>query len=317
MNDFIALEEVPCPLGCPRCDEGILVGRDLLRELPGRFNIVKCSNCNLLRTNPRPTSETIGFYYPEDYGPYLGTQVLEARHKRIEGIKNTLKPFVNKVLNFNTSRLPALKPGRMLEIGCASGAFLNKMAGHGWQVQGIEFSNKAAQASRQLGFHIHAGPLETAPDPDAPFDLIVGWMVLEHLHDPIGCLKKLREWAKPGGWLVLSVPNAGSLEFSIFKDKWYALHLPNHLHHFTLHTLELVLSTSGWRLEKVYHHRVLSGLIASAGYFLRNRGYDKLAKTLTGAPSGSGWWNYILYPLALLLGLFGRTGGMTVWARIK
>src|SRR3546814_19345766 len=63
---------------------------------------------------------------------------------------------------------------------------------------------------------------------DLPVDLIVGWMVLEHLHQPLAVLRKLRRWIQPDGWLVLSVPDAGSLEFRVFGDRWYALQLPTH-----------------------------------------------------------------------------------------
>jgi hypothetical protein len=142
-------------------------------------------------------------------------------------------------------------------------------------------------------------------------------MVLEHLQDPVGGLQKLREWAKPGAWLALSIPNAGSLEFRLFKDKWYALQLPTHFYHFSPATLEKVLTTSGWKLEKVHHQRTLSNLIASTGYVLRDKGYMKLGKKLIGFPERGGWMIYALYPLAWVLSVFGQTGRMTVWARVK
>ncbi|OHB46086.1 MAG: methyltransferase type 12 [Planctomycetes bacterium GWC2_49_10] len=312
----VMLENIKCPLGCSKNDEVVLTGRDLLHDLPGEFTVVKCRTCGLMRTNPRLTPESIGFYYPDDYGPYLDTQVTQSRSKWSSGIKKLLKYVANCVINFNSTPLPQqLKPGRMLELGCASGSYLHQMAGQGWQVEGVEFSEKAALTATQLGYRVHAGPLETAPDPDEPFDLIVGWMVLEHLHDPLGCLKKLRKWAKPGAWLVLSVPNAGSLEFSVFKDKWYALQVPTHMHHFTPHTLEQVLKASGWTLEKVYHQRVLNNLIASAGYVLRDKGYVKLGQKLIRFPARAGRWTYVIYPLAWLLSLFGQTGRMSIFAR--
>lgn len=304
-------------MGCCNNDKMLLTGRDLLHDLPGEFSVVKCRSCGLTRTNPRPTSDSIGLYYPDDYGPYVGTQVRPANPAHNSDIKTILKHFVNRVIDFNTTRLPPMAPGRMLELGCASGSYLHRMAAHGWQVQGIEFSEKAAKAAGQLGYDVHAGPLETAPNPDEPFDLIVGWMVLEHLHNPVDCLKKLRQWAKPGAWLVLSVPNAGSLEFRIFKDKWYALQLPTHLHHFTPQTLENMLQITGWKLEKVHHQRVLSNLIASTGYVLRGKGYVKTGQKFIDFPEQAGRWNYVLHPLAWLLSVFGQTGRMTVWARVK
>lgn len=311
----VVLENVACPLGCNKGDDIVLTSRDLLHDLPGEFTVVKCRTCALMRTTPRPTPETIGFYYPDDYGPYLGTQVRQA--KPASRISKLLKPLVKRVFNFNTQRLPSLAPGRMLEVGCASGAFLHQMASQGWQVQGIEFSGKAAQAAAQLGYRVHAGQLETAPPPDEPFDLIVGWMVLEHLHDPIGGLQKLREWAKPGAWLVLSVPNSASLEFRLFKEKLYALHLPNHLYHFTPETLGRVLQAGGWTLETVHHQRVLSNLIASTGYALRDKGYARLGQKFIEFPERAVKWNYALYPLAWLFSTFGQTGRMTVWARVS
>lgn len=315
MIDSIQLEDVPCPLGCRINDEVVLTGRDLLHDLPGEFTVVKCSTCGLMRTNPRPTPETIGFYYPDDYGPYLGTRVQQAVPNRTSIIRMPLKTLVSRVFKFNTNILPPLPPGRLLEVGCASGAFLHQMAGQGWQVEGIEFSGKAAEAAARHGYRVHAGPLETAPEPDKPFDLIVGWMVLEHLHDPIGGLKKLNEWARPGACLVLSIPNSASLEFRLFKEKFYALHLPNHLYHFTPETLGRVLQAGGWALEKIHHQRVLSNLIASTGYLLRDKGFTGLGQTLIDFPGRSGKWVYVLYPLAWLFGVFGQTGRMTIWAR--
>lgn len=311
----VTLENITCPLGCSKRDDVILTGRDLLHDLPGEFTVVKCRSCGLMRTNPRPTPDAIGYYYPDNYGPYQSTRVQQGNSEGTSAFKKILKPLVKRVLNFNTTRLPPLPPGRMLEIGCASGTFLHQMADQGWHVEGVEFSKKAAQASAQLGFCVHSGPLESAPDPIEPFDLIVGWMVLEHLHDPIGGLKKLRRWAKPGAWLVLSVPNSESLEFRLFKEKLYALHLPNHLYHFTPETLGRVLNAGGWALEKVHHQRLLSNLIASTGYLLTSRGYAKLGQKLIDFPKQPGRWHVVLYPLAWMLSIFGQTGRMTIWAK--
>jgi 2-polyprenyl-3-methyl-5-hydroxy-6-metoxy-1,4-benzoquinol methylase len=316
MNDPIRLEDVACPMGCPRDDKQILIGRDLLYGLPGEFTIIKCRRCGLLRTNPRPAPESMGSFYPDDYGPYLDTLIQQVEQKPASPLKKLLRSLANHTFKFKIQYLPPLTPGRLLEIGCASGAFLYEMAKKGWQVQGIEFSTKAAAAASQLGFPVHAGPLETAPKPEEPFDLIVGWMVLEHLHDPIAVLKKLREWAQPDAWLVLSLPNAGSLDFHIFKDNLYSLHLPNHLYHFSPKTLEKVLRAGGWTLDRISHQRVLSNLVFSPGYVLRAKGHAKWGQKFIDFPKHSKRWVYALYPLAWILSWFGQTGRMTVWARV-
>jgi 2-polyprenyl-3-methyl-5-hydroxy-6-metoxy-1,4-benzoquinol methylase len=314
LAEVIALEEVPCCLGCPEGDDFILTGRDILHDLPGEFNVLKCRCCGLMRTSPRPSLDSIGIYYPDNYGPYAGTKV-NLLSKSLA--KKLIKPVVKFLFRFNTNNIPKIKPGRMLEVGCASGSFLNQMFHAGWQVQGIEFSEKAAQSATALGHQVHVGSLETAPAPDHSFDLIVGWMVLEHLHDPVLGLKKLHAWADPGAWLVLSVPNAGSYEFGLFKQHWYALQLPTHNHHFSPQTMAKILAAGGWSLERVYHQRTLSNFIASLGYKLRKRGYRWLGGKLIRYPEYGGYLPYIVYPIAYILSLFGQTGRMTVWARRK
>jgi 2-polyprenyl-3-methyl-5-hydroxy-6-metoxy-1,4-benzoquinol methylase len=313
--ETVRLEKIPCPLGCSGNDAYVLSGRDLIHDLPGEFTVVECKTCGLMRTNPRPTPDTIGAYYPDNYGPYLGTKVQATTTERTSVFNDLLKPAFKRVFNFKTESLPQLPPGRLLEVGCASGSFMHRMAGQGWLVEGIEFSATAAKAATQLGYKVHIGPLETAPEPKEPFDLIVGWMVLEHLHDPVGGLRKLHQWAKPDARLVVSVPNAGSLEFRIFKEKWYALHLPNHLHHFTPGSIRTLLQAGGWKVEKIHHQRILSNLIASTGYVLRSKGCEKLGQRLIEFPDRAGKVVYLLYPLAWLFSIFGQTGRMTVWAK--
>lgn len=313
----VTLEDLPCPLGCARGDKDLFTGGDLINGLPGSFTVVKCCTCGLMRTNPRPTANTIGFYYPDNYGPYIQSRIQSNQAKTAGIIKSFLRPIASKIFNFNMITLPIMKPGRMLEIGCASGLFLHHMANQGWQVQGIEFSENVAQAAAKLGFDVYAGALETAPTPDKPYDLIVGWMVVEHLHDPVGCLKKLREWAKPGATLAISVPNSGSLEFLAFKNKSYALQLPTHLYHFTPKTIEKVLDAGGWSLEKVLHQRTLNNLIGSLGFLVSGWGFTKLGSMLIDFPERPSRWTYFLYPLAFFLSLFGQTGRMTIWAKVK
>jgi 2-polyprenyl-3-methyl-5-hydroxy-6-metoxy-1,4-benzoquinol methylase len=311
----VQLENVPCPLSCPENDDVVLQGHDKLHSLPGEFTVVKCRTCGLMRTNPRPTAESIGFYYPDNYGPYLGTQVEQRRPDQSHGIKNFLRPLVRRIFDSKSEALPDVRPGRLLEIGCASSSFLHKMAAGGWQVEGIEFSEKAAKAASELGHQVHIGSLENAPEPENQFDLIVGWMVLEHLHNPVGSLKKLHTWANSGAWLVLSVPNVDTLAFRLSQDKWYDLHLPNHLYHFSTQTLAKVLEAGGWGLEKIHHQRTVNNLIESAAYVAESKGWHRLSNWLHGHAARGGKWFYIQFPFAWVLSVFGQSGRMTVWAR--
>jgi SAM-dependent methyltransferase len=308
----VALESAPCPLGCPAGDDAVLTGRDRIAGLPGEYRVVRCRACGLLRTSPRPTAETIGFYYPPDYGPYVGTRA-DAPSARPGGLVR----FAKRLLDVRAHALPPLPPGRLLEIGCASGSYLQAMATAGWTVEGIEFSADAAADARRAGLDVAVGAIETVEKPEVRYDLIVGWMVLEHLHDPAGGLRKLARWAKPDAVLAFSVPDAGAATaVRLFGARWYDLHLPNHLFHYDRTTLTRLLEANGWRVERIVSHRTAANIVASAGYWLSDKGWRRLGQRLIDFPERGGRAGALaLYPVAFVMAALGQTGRMTVWAR--
>jgi 2-polyprenyl-3-methyl-5-hydroxy-6-metoxy-1,4-benzoquinol methylase len=274
-----------------------------------------------MRTDPRPTPLAMSQYYPADYGPHASPVNLSYAASSYRPVWKRLASaarhqLISRVFHFNTEAVPDMPPGRMLEVGCSTGVFLSSMAERGWSVEGLEPCGRAARLARARGLRVEAATLESVTEARGPYDLVVGWMVLEHLHDPGGGLLKLRRWTRPKGWLALSVPNAAALEFKVFGDAWYALQLPTHLYHFTPKALRLLLERTGWRLRRLVHQRTLSNLLASAGYWLQDRDRcPRLSTILQQYPTAAGAWAYRLYPLACALALLGQTGRMTVWAQ--
>ena len=247
----ISLEDVECPLCSKGKDTIVVTGGDRLNDLPGIFTVLLCSGCGLMRTSPRPTAESIGFYYPDDYGPYKGT-VVASDSRKPTALKTRFISLSKRIFDTKAAALPEMPTkGRMLEVGCASGSFLHAMAQKGWRVEGIEFSEEAAQTARNLGYDVATGAIEAVDKPDTSFDLIVGWMVLEHLHDPVGSLRKMARWSKKNGRLAISVPDVGSKSFSFFGPRWHDLHLPNHLFHFDTSSIVRVLDEGGWKVTKI------------------------------------------------------------------
>jgi 2-polyprenyl-3-methyl-5-hydroxy-6-metoxy-1,4-benzoquinol methylase len=311
-----ALESWDCPVGCGATDGFVLSGHDRLHGMPGDFRVVKCSRCGLMRTDPRPTAEAMSRYYPDDYGPYLSTRIVDEGEDRRPQWRRRASRLTQIVTNTNADRIPPMPVGRLLEIGCASGSYLHKMAKAGWSVEGMELSRLAAERAQLFGHRVHVGSVESAPEPPRRFDLIVGWMVLEHLRDPVHALRRLHDWTNPGGWLVASVPNAGCWEFEIFKSAWFALQVPNHLWHPTRETLKMVLERGGWKLQRAFFHRDLRNILGSLGYILEDRGwFPGVAAWLKGFPERGGRLSQVLFPASWLLALIGQTGRMTIWAR--
>ena len=311
----VLLENTPCPMACADAqDTFVLRGRDRLHGLPGEFTVVQCNGCGLMRTNPRPTVETIGYFYPPDYAP----------HHKLAGAKLTLRDHIAARAHrlLNAWRIPNVAPGLLVEFGCGPGGYLLWAAHQRWSVTGVEISKEAALTARSMGFRVHLGPLETAPDPEAPYDLSVGWMVVEHLHDPVKALRNLAAWTRDAGWLAISVPNAASKEFSLFGDSWFALELPRHLYHFTPPTLTSVLKEAGWKVRRIYHQRSVDNIIASCGYLLENSSKSRISRSLsrrlvhfpTNVPLHFLTFP-VLFPVACILAMFAQTGRMTVLAQ--
>lgn len=312
MKESVDTETVNCPLGCPPDDEFVLSGRDRLHGVPGEFSVIRCRRCGLLRTSPRPTPAGIRRYYPANYGPYGSTLVVPGATTAAPSRQRRWLP--SRLLAPRTNVIPPISPGRLLEIGCGAGAFLHRMAQAGWEVEGLELSPAAGQEARQLGFPVFIGSLSDAPDPIKPYNLIVGWMVLEHLHDPVQMLKKLWRWSAPGGWIALSVPDAGALEFKLFQDAWYALDVPRHLFHFTPRTAARVLGHSGWELQRIVWHDNPNNLILSVRNRFQERGWQRAADLLKEVADGRRHGRARLI-LGKLLGSLRASGRMTLWAR--
>ena len=310
----VDLEDCPCPLGCAQDDELVLrTVRDRIHGLPGTFQIVRCRYCGLMRTNPRPTPATIGFYYPKDYSPYLPQ---DDDPTRVNADQTFMQRVIRSFFDERHTVIPEMPVGRALEIGCAAGAFLKRLRELGWQADGIEYSAEAAQHARSAGFSVHIGQIEHAPNPQHVYDFVAGWMVLEHLHEPVRSLKKLHQWTRPGAILALSVPDAGSWEMRTFAGHWYALHIPNHLYHFDRASLRKILEAGGWTMIESKNQRDLWPARASINYLVND---ERALKA--GARSALRGVNQLLIhgwawrPLARVLAAIRQTGCMTVVAQ--
>jgi SAM-dependent methyltransferase len=306
----IPLEDVDCPLGCPRSDEVLLVAVDRVTDAPEQFAVVRCRGCGLQRTNPRPTARAISAFYPDSYSPHATVDAASP----LNGTSN-IKRWLYSLLDLRDRRLPARTPGRLLEVGCASGGFLLEASSLGWRVEGIEFSEAAAARATALGFDVRVATIETAAPPTQQVDIIVAWMVLEHLHDPVGALSRMRSWLAPGGLLVVSVPDVACINRRIFKSAAYDLELPRHLFHFTPATISRVLKHAGWKVERLRWQRNAVTPLRSLEYFLEDREALRAAAVVKSLRlSKSATVPRLL--LNWLAGITRQSGRMEVWATV-
>ncbi len=200
---------------------------------------VICAGCGLVMQTPRPTKESLDIYYREAYR--LQVQGVEGPTDKDLRVQAGRARFLAKLIRDNLDEV-----GAHLDIGSSSGALLRAIRGSfDCESIGIEPGETYRQYSQDTGLEVYPS-LDALPDDwRGKFDLITLIHVLEHLHDPVGYLRKLwMDWLRPGGWLLIEVPNLlghQALEFS-------------HLYAFTPETIGETLRRSGFRVrvEKVH-----------------------------------------------------------------
>ncbi len=273
--------------------------------LPGLFPIVECEHCGLYITSPRPDHSEISAYYPNTYAPH--TAFDWSPKTRTQWWKFRLKNAINK--EYWVPPLPA--GARVLEIGCGTGSFLGALKHKGWELHGVEmFSEPAELAAKRHGIKIHQGEVEKVDFPEKHFDAIFAWMVVEHLFDPVELLKKLGKSLRPGGYLVISIPNAGSWEFRFFRSHWFGLEIPRHLFHFTPKTIRRLLELSHFQVRHIFHQANVRNLTRSLDYRYRGKENSLLYKAGL-AFLGPRWINFLL---AMIVSKIRQSGRLTVVA---
>jgi SAM-dependent methyltransferase len=214
-----------------------------------RFAVVRCDECGLHFTSPRPDRETIGQFYPSSYRPFCRPRERD-RSPRFRRL---------------AAALGRTAPGRLLDFGCGSGGLLDWAARQGWSVTGLDVSADAVEAVRSgLGVRVFHGTLPHPALPDGSFDVVTMWHALEHVHDPLAVLTAARRLLAPGGRLLIAVPNIASTAFRWFGPSWFGLDLPRHLTHFTPPTLRRMLERAGFQVVAICPDRHADWMRSSA-----------------------------------------------------
>jgi SAM-dependent methyltransferase len=204
------------------------------------FEVRRCAACGLALTWPPPTPEDMGRYYPD---AYYG----DAGEKRFVGPVERMQRALYGARVSQVERALGRGPGRVLDVGCGRGFLLDAFRRRGWTVEGTEMSEASSAHAREvLGIPVHLGPIETLSLPEESFDAATLWHVLEHVRTPGTMLDAIRKVLRPGGVLLVSVPNFGSPEARVAGAGWFHLDVPRHLVHFTPETLDAALRTSGF-----------------------------------------------------------------------
>ena len=289
----------------------IFSGPDRLHGSDDEFSVMECQECGLIYLNPRPGPNEIHRYYPADYQPFFGAISDEPtwfrRLDRRYGLYKRTKEVIKR----------AGRSGRVLDIGCATGIFLEGMKERGWQPEGVELSEFAANYARErFNLPVFTGTLEEAAFPGDQFDLVTMWDVIEHVPDPGDTLAEVQRILKPGGWLVLSLPNPLAWERSWFKQFWAGWDVPRHFHLFTPKVMERYLQRAGLKFVEIHNFTGRHGvLVLSVQMWLTSKNYQERTKRWIMSILKSVPARILTYPFYSLSDALNRSSIMVVFAQ--
>jgi SAM-dependent methyltransferase len=231
------LEYVACNL-CGSDEHGLVYRMPDAQFHPDEwFDVVECRSCGLGFVNPRPPFHEMGRYYPPSYYDYFEAES-EFHERRYAEQARFLAP------------VHARTTPRLLDVGCANGAFPRFMRARGWSVEGVEVSDVAREID---DFPVYRSDFPSIPVSSPAYDAVTAWAVLEHVHDPMAYFRKAAEVLEPEGLFVFHVTNFSSLS----SRTLYHEDVPRHLYFFTEETVRRYAVETGFFVDTVdYSNRI-------------------------------------------------------------
>lgn len=209
------------------------------------FTVVECSHCTARFTQDVPGPAAIAPYYKS-------TAYISHTNSR-KGLLNGLYHWVRRGTLVRKRRLvqhaTGKRTGSVLDVGSGVGAFIKEMQDRGWNCTGLEPDPDArAVAQKEMNVVLDDNS-RIYQLPDAQFDAITLWHVLEHVHDLQGYFQAFHRLLQPGGALLIAVPNYTAADAACYKTYWAAYDVPRHLYHFSPRSMQVLAGRHGFRIE--------------------------------------------------------------------
>jgi 2-polyprenyl-3-methyl-5-hydroxy-6-metoxy-1,4-benzoquinol methylase len=235
------MREMPC-LFCG-------VDEERVRFRDGRYRVVECARCGLVYVNPRLPTERLHEMYQDEY--WNSDRAKEFGYAQyLSEADNYLRTYRRRATIIDTYKA---QPGRVLDVGCAAGFFLKVCHDKGWETAGIEIARPMIEyAEQDLDLtDMHRGDLLSVDLPDASFDVVTMWDVIEHLEEPGKHLERAHALLKDDGILVLETQNVDSRFAKLLGRRWQHYKHEEHLYHFSPHTLTRLLGLTGFEVLEI------------------------------------------------------------------
>lgn len=210
------------------------------------YGVVRCLDCSLECLERLPDEAELTAWYDEGY--YRGNPERRGYLDYVRDREPTLLSFRSKVADL-ARYLPTnpTQAVQVLDVGAATGWFLEAAAERGWQGCGLEVSEYAQKEARLRGHDVRLGgsPADFAP---SQFDLVTMWDVIEHLRNPRQTLLEAHAALRPGGLLALSTGDVGHPLSKLQGRRNRMYNPPQHLYFFSRPTLTAMLEACGFEV---------------------------------------------------------------------
>lgn len=200
------------------------------RSYGQHLQIVTCLKCGLVQAFPQITPKQTVSRYQSFVDPEYEREAVN-RSRNCDRVLSQLEKYC--------------PPGRLLDVGCATGLLVERAKARGWQAEGIEPSKWAAQIGQSKGLTIYQGTLDSVKLKAASFDAITCIDVIEHVNSPHTLLRQLASLLKPGGMLAIVTPNIHSRLAKVMGEKWWHIR-PDHFYYFSPATLTALCLLTGF-----------------------------------------------------------------------
>jgi SAM-dependent methyltransferase len=225
------------PARCIACgaEEGV-------RFRAGGVAIRRCSDCGLAWRTDFPEAAELAALYGDDYFERWGIE--SPQHlDQVRAMKRASYRAFFRDICANRGN------GRLLDVGCALGFLLGVARDLGFDVRGLDLNEAAiAEARREFGDRVHAGPLDERAFPGERFDVVSLIDVLEHVPDPAALLAAIAARLAPGGIAAAVLPDTGSWVHRLLGRRWPHYNA-EHLYYWSAPSLTRFLENQGWRLR--------------------------------------------------------------------
>ncbi len=211
--------------------------------------VIECAECGLRALSPMPSLDEMVSVNEETVHPFFNACLEDE-----DSYRRYFAPKLDDLQRYEPS-------GRLLDVGCGAGFFLDAARARGFAVQGVDLSPvPASYATEQLGLDVTVGSLYGYESIGDAFDAVTIFQTIEHDPDPAALCAQLFRLLKPGGALMVTTPAADGFVARVMGKRWFGYRNVEHVSFFSRASLRHALEAAGFEIEfvEIEHGKSLS-----------------------------------------------------------